>query len=907
VLVLIGWAFDVSVLERIASGRASMKPNTAMTFVLSGLALGSFAGWGKAGPGPSAARFAPWFAAAAAVLPLLTLAEYALGTDLRVDQLVFNDRGDSVGPSFPGRMSPQVALCLLIVSISLLSLRSRAERWVRVLDALMLLPVMGFALLSATAYLYQVPALQSGRGYPGLALHSALTMLVLAGGTLAARDERGILGFLVSRTAGGAIGRRVLPWVVVVPLGLGWLRFEAQRAGLFGTEFGLTLFAVTNVFLLALLLWWSAASVEEADAARLRTTAELEVTETQYHKVFFDSPVALYRTSPEGDILDVNAALVTLLGYPDRETLLGGNSTEYYVDPHDRKRFSERLERENQVEAMVTQLKKRDGTPFWVLDTSHIVRGAHGGAAWYEGCLIDITELRNAENALRVSEERFRQMAEHIKEAFFIVEVGSGRPLYVSPTWSEIWGRPIEEGYDPSIWFNSIHPDDRSVMAAAQEGIKRGESSVSIFRITRPDGTLRWVRGRAFPVRDASGDVYRLVGVSEDITELRETEERLNHAQRMEVVGRLAGGVAHDFNNLLTVIIAETEYLRDELPASAPLGESVTEISRAGERAAALTRQLLAFSRRHLVEAVVFDLNPVVADTVKMLQRLVGEDVRLDLRPAADALPVRADRGQIEQLLTNLAVNARDAMPAGGTLAIETAAVRLDSDFAAAHAGMRPGDYVVLVVSDTGTGMTKEVMAHMFEPFFTTKELGKGTGLGLATSHEIVKEAGGHIAVSSEPGIGTTFRVYLPLVAGGTPTTAAPVIETIPRGDETVLLVEDDTAVRRLAARVLRDQGYDVVEASDGSDALRLLAERESDVDLLLTDVVLPGMGGRELAERVRESQPGVRTLFVSGYSDDVILQRQLLARDVVVLQKPFTRDALCRKVRDVIDSRDRK
>ena len=389
--------------------------------------------------------------------------------------------------------------------------------------------------------------------------------------------------------------------------------------------------------------------------------------------------------------------------------------------------------------------------------------------------------------------------------------------------------------------------------------------------------------------------------LEDKVEELRSTQEKFAHAQRMEAVGRLAGGIAHDFNNLLTVILGETELAlkgpADEIPAS------LAEIHRAGERAAVLTRQLLAFSRRQLVEPTVFSVNEMTLDLEKMLTRLIGEHIELVSRPNADVVTVRADRGQIEQVMVNLVVNARDAMPNGGQITIETVTVRLDAAYTLTRTDVTPGEYVLISVSDTGHGMTAEVQSHLFEPFFTTKDRSRGTGLGLATSYGIVKQSGGHIAAYSEPGVGTTMRVYLPRVYE--PQDVRPVREpTLPRGSETILLVEDDPPVRATAARILAAQGYRILEAGDGASALAMLKVPGSRPDLVITDVVLPGMGGRELAEEIARLYPGIRILFVSGYTDDAILQHRLVERDVTLLQKPFTASSLAGKVREMLDRR---
>jgi PAS domain S-box-containing protein len=514
-----------------------------------------------------------------------------------------------------------------------------------------------------------------------------------------------------------------------------------------------------------------------------------------------------------------------------------------------------------------------------------------------------LAERKSTELRLTESEGRFRQMAEFIGETFLIVDLPTGKPLYVSPMWSRIWGRPLEEGYDLRVWFDSAVPDDRRRMVEWQERVSRGEKSIATFRIRRPDGGVRWIRGRAFPVQDEAGGVHRLVAVCEDITDLRQAETRLAQSQKMEALGRLAGGVAHDFNNLLTVIQGETQLLGDALVDDSVSQESLGHILRATERAAGLTRQLLAFSRHHLVEPVVFDLNVLVAEMAAMLRRLIGEDVRLETILPQYPMPVRADRGQIEQVITNLAVNARDAMPTGGSLTLEIVTTRLEEPRPGSGSELRAGEYVVLAMSDTGTGMTAEVQAHIFEPFYTTKSLGQGTGLGLATSLGILQQADGNLTAYSELGLGSTFRMYLPLIPVDQVDAILAEAMVPPRGNETILVVEDEPAVRRIVVQLLEGQGYTVLEAGHAEEAERRLSEYPGAVDLLLTDVVLPGLGGREIAERSKASRPGIRTLFMSGYTDDAILRHRLLEHNVSLIQKPFTREELARKVREVLTS----
>ncbi len=400
-----------------------------------------------------------------------------------------------------------------------------------------------------------------------------------------------------------------------------------------------------------------------------------------------------------------------------------------------------------------------------------------------------------------------------------------------------------------------------------------------------------------------NGQLVRVWGTQRDVTEQRHLEEQFRQAQKMEAVGQLAGGIAHDFNNLLTAILGNTQLLLRELPPGDSMRGDVEEIRKASERAASLTRQLLAYSRRQMLQPEVLDLNVVMAEMDKMLRRLIGEHIDLVAVFAPDLGRVRADPNQIEQVIVNLAVNARDAMPDGGKLTIATANVDLDETFAQAHLGSVPGSYAMLAVTDTGVGMDATVRAHLFEPFFTTKEVGRGTGLGLATVYGIVKQSGGYISVYSEPGHGSSFRIYLPRIATPAETPSSAPKGGPALGSETVLVVEDEPAVLTLSRRALEAQGYVVLAASDADAALRVVERHGGMIHLLLTDVVMPGLSGRELADRLSAQRPGIRVLYMSGYPGDAVVQHGTLPLGSAFLQKPFSPDGLARKVRDVLDA----
>ena len=422
----------------------------------------------------------------------------------------------------------------------------------------------------------------------------------------------------------------------------------------------------------------------------------------------------------------------------------------------------------------------------------------------------------------------------------------------------------------------------------------------------RADGSPIVVSVSTSPLRRPDGTIYGIMSILTDITYVRRMEEQLRQSQKMEAVGRLAGGVAHDFNNLLTAISGYSDLLLHRLPEYSTLRRDVEEIRKAGDRAAALTRQLLAFSRRQVLQPKILDLNTVVTKMGPMLGHLIGKDIELstDLSPSLSR--VKADPGQIEQVILNLAVNARDAMPDGGRITIATADAALSPAYAAVHPEVRPGPHVLLSVADTGQGMSDETQAHLFEPFFTTKERGKGTGLGLATVYGIVQQSGGHIRVSSAADRGSTFLIYLPRVEApedGARGSDRPLLPHPSPGTETVLLAEDEEVVRRLAREILSGNGYKVLEAGNGREALLLSEAHRGEIHLLLTDVVMPKMSGRELGERIRLQRPDLRILYMSGYTDDAILRQGVLEDGIPFLQKPFTAEGLARKVREVLDS----
>lgn len=629
--------------------------------------------------------------------------------------------------------------------------------------------------------------------------------------------------------------------------------------------------------------------------------AELQrTTERRYRDLVQMSPDAILVLHDGAVSFANDAALCLFRATP--ESLIG-RAMWANVPAGDMPAILRRLE-ELRAGAAPSPLRHRivriDGSEVDVESVTAVFRDGDGVSA--QVVMRDITERRQSELLLEASDARFRQLAESIREVFWLTDANKSAIEYISPAYESIWGRSAESvRRNPRDWMDAIHELDRDrVRQAALTKQATGEYDEQ-YRILRPDGTIRWIRDRAFPVRDSEGKVIRIAGTAEDITEQRQLESQLRQTQKLESVGLLAGGVAHDFNNWLTVISGNVELLQMTTGHKPELMEFVNEIRHAGDRAASLTRQLLAFSRQQVLEPKTFDVNTVVADTEKMLQRLIGEDIVLE-HLARSRGKVTADPGHLVQVLMNLAVNARDAMPRGGRLTIATRDVVLDDAYALTHAGARAGSYVELSVTDTGSGMTPEVRTRLFEPFFTTKEVGRGTGLGLSVVHGIVAQSGGHIDVVSELGVGTAFRILLPSSVEALSASGSYPIVPEHGGRETLLVVEDEASVRRIAMRTLRSAGYTVLEAADGPSALRLLATHNGTVDLLMTDVVMPGMGGRELADAVRAERPGTQVLYTSGYTDDAVVRHGVLQAEVAFLQKPYNGRALLAKVRSVLD-----
>jgi two-component system, cell cycle sensor histidine kinase and response regulator CckA len=599
--------------------------------------------------------------------------------------------------------------------------------------------------------------------------------------------------------------------------------------------------------------------------------------------------------------VDVNGAFLRLVGYP-REELIGRAIDQMsLLTEEDRQRAAVMMAEKRGIPELDFQVRRKSGEIRTVLASVAITH--LGGEPCALGVGADITERERAEHARRDSEERYRKFFNDDLAGAFICHA-DGRLVACNPAFARMFGfDKLADAVGSDIFALFIDTTARETLTARLRRERRLQDIEQEMR--RRDGRAVHVLANIIGAFDANNDLVGINGYVIDTTDRKKLEAQLLQSQKMEAVGQLAGGVAHDFNNLLTGIIGYTDLLLMDGKLDEETCASLQEIRGAGSRAAALTRQLLAFSRRQLLQPRLIDLNALITDVENMLRRLIGEDIVLEITLAGDLGRIKADRSQIEQVVMNLAVNARDAMPRGGRLTIATANVMLDEQHAAAQIGVVPGDYVRLTVADTGCGMDPEVQARIFEPFFTTKAVGKGTGLGLSTVYGIIKQSNGHISLTSERGAWALFTIYLPRAAAVASATDEPTTRnrTISRGSETILLVEDNEVVRKATAQILRQTGYFVIEACEPAEALELFDRALRPVQLMLTDVVMPGMNGRELAERLLARAPALRVVYMSGYTDDAISRHGGLDSDFVFIEKPFAPDTLIAKIQEALRS----
>ncbi|MCG3179609.1 MAG: Sensor histidine kinase RcsC [Phycisphaerae bacterium] len=621
----------------------------------------------------------------------------------------------------------------------------------------------------------------------------------------------------------------------------------------------------------------------------------------EFRTLFEAAPALIVQIDLDGRLLAVNRQCHSLLGYRPEEVVGRRFQDLGIIAPEDApttlRLLAEAVDGRFLHDPFQLRLIHADGHP---VEVEAAASGLHC-AGRLTGILAVVHDI-GARKQAEAERARLQAAIEQSDECVVITDA-QGVIQYVNPAFERITGHSREEaiGAKPSVLKSGYH--DEAFYCQLWRTITSGRTWHGQFVNRRKDGTLYQEVANISPIRDADGQIASFVAVKRDISQEVALEAQLRQAQKLEAVGELAGGIAHDFNNLLTGIGGYAQIAADQLPPDHPVVGELREISGFVDRAAAMTRQLLAFSRKQTLEPVPLNLDNLIGGVAKMIQRMIGEDIQLEVRGTEGLASVQADRSQIEQVLLNLAVNARDAMAGGGRLIIETANTSLDDEYARAHVGVTPGDYVMIAVSDTGCGMDAATRARIFEPFFTTKPVGRGTGLGLSTAYGIIRQHGGNIWVYSEVGRGTTFRVYLPMVAAqATDLQLKPESGEVPRGNENILLVEDEEAVRALVQRLLTHHGYTVLAADTPEEAMELFRCYYDRIDLLLTDVVMPGMNGKQLYNLLCRELPDLKVLYMSGYTDRAIACHGELDAGIVLLQKPFSPDGLARKVREALD-----
>jgi PAS domain S-box-containing protein len=626
---------------------------------------------------------------------------------------------------------------------------------------------------------------------------------------------------------------------------------------------------------------------------------QLRESEERYRALFSRAGDGIFIMSPDGKLVDINESFARLHGYGTAE-LLRMNIKDLDT-PETSQRFPARVARIMAGESLTFEVEHyhKDGHKFPLEVSASLI--SFGGESYIQSFHRDITDRKRVEDALRSSEEKYRLVVENANDAIVIAQ--DGIILYANSRFFDFIRASAEKIVGHSF-IGLIHPDDREWVVGYHTMRMRGEQAPMIyeFRLVNNEGETLWVEN-SLVLTTWQGRPATL-GFLRNITQQKQLETQLIQSQKMEAVGRLAGGIAHDFNNLLTVITGYVELILGKQGKEDPFHKEMMEIKNAADRTAELTRQLLAFSRKQILQPKIINLNDIVVNMEKILRRLIGEDIDLLTVLEKDATTVLVDPIQIEQVIINLAVNARDAMPDGGELVIQTKNVLLDDTFAREHPSVVQGPHVVLSMSDTGIGMSQGTMSHIFEPFFTTKETGKGTGLGLSTTYGIINQSKGHIVAESVQGSGTTFRIYLPKVEGGEPDSRKTRSNDAVGGEETILVVEDEPEVRELIREILVRKGYSVILAGGGDEAVLLSGGFKEPIHLLVTDVVMPGMNGRELAYRISAARQGIKVIFMSGYTDDVISHHGVLGDGIEFLEKPFSPETLINKVREVLGAR---
>ena len=919
---LVAYAFDVGRVLPLPQFALPTQPLVAVLFLLTGASLLAL----RVGVVP-VQRYA---ALLAALLAAAVVAEYALEVDLGVDRLLFPQAILSTSRIFPGRPAPITAATFLLLGIALLVAAFRPDERLGRAHIAIVIAAIVLPIVPIVGHLAGVPELHSFALRLGTALHTAAALLLLALGVAAATHESAIRTLVRGRDPGTTLLRLLLPLAVLLPLLFAASSVVALHLGLYEVHVGLVVFVSGFVAMAIGAAFWMVAVVRRADVERRaadRAQAELALRDHRLRAETAAAAAARESEQRTRELLDIlSYAPVMARGVDGRirfwsagaERLYGWSAgqatgklarellpTEFPV-----------LEREAQASLLEhgewqSELRRRsrDGTVV-VVDSHWILhRDAEGRPEAVIEVDNDVTAQRRAQEALRRGEARYRALVAATARIVWTVSADGQHPIDLSQ-WLAFTGQTPAQA-DWGGWLKAIHPDDQvEALRRWKEAVRQRRPMLTQHRLKRHDGEYRHMEVRAVPVLDERAEVREWVGAHADITDRILAQEQLGQAQKLQAVGTLAGGVAHEVNNQLMAVLGFGDFVLKELGSGHPQAADVEEMIRGATRAARVAQQLLTFSRRQVNQTRLMDLHEAVRGLVPVLERLLGADKTLVILERRGRRQVLADPTHVDQVLINLAANARDAMSSGGRLTIGTDDVALDEAYAAAR-GVRhlvAGPYVRLTVSDTGCGMDAATLAKVFEPFFTTKPVGAGTGLGLSTVYGIVKQHEGFIWAYSEPGLGTTLKIYLPAAAPDAhdapePEIGVPADRTSALEPAVILVVEDEPSVRSLVRRSLEAVGLVVVEAENGRQALELVATMSEQPSLVLTDVIMPGLNGRELSEALALTQPDIPVVFMSGYTGDDVLARSLLPATAPFIQKPFSPEELVARVRMLLSS----
>ncbi|HEV2102678.1 MAG TPA: PAS domain S-box protein [Candidatus Acidoferrum sp.] len=892
--VIAGWYLNIPTLTQLAPSLSSMKLNTALCLTLIGIAV-----WLQAPLEISALR--RWrsriAAGLAGLVSGLTLMEYIFRTNLGIDQLLVQDAGN---PNFPGRPGINTATALFSLALAMLCLewKGKITRF-----ASLALAAIGIwlSLLALLGYVYSPFASRGLASYTGMAIHTALCILLLGVGVISLRPIPGLALLRQEPEVSQILVRKLMVMMLVGPIFIGWLALWGERLGLYPNIYRMVIMAGSLSTLLAICTYYSSLCIAELTARQRAIEDKLRLGEARLRAILDNEPACVKLLASDCRLLEMNRSGLAMIE-ADTPDQVVGQSVLAMIDAPYRQGFQRLTTQvfEGRPGVLQFQATGLRGSRIWLETMATPLRDDNGSVESALGITRDITQQKIAEEALRASEKKFISIFNSSPDAITISEIESGIYVEANRAFLEMTGYSREEVVGRTILQLGIWTEPQ-----LRQHLGRLLQTYGVVRSF--DAEFRRKNGKVIATQ-LSAEVIEVDGVkcflviTRDVSEKKSLEQQLRQAQKMEAIGQLAGGIAHDFNNMLMIMLSYAELISGADKVSPTVADYASRILKAGQSAGSITRQLLAFSRKQVMEFKIQSLNSVVGELGKMLPRLLGEQIQVEYMLDANLPPIKLDRGQMEQVLVNLAVNARDAMPNGGKLTIATGTKEFDRSYADIHPAARLGRFAMLSVTDTGTGMDRDTQARIFEPFFTTKGVGKGTGLGLATVYGIVKQSNGFIWVYSEPGKGTAFKIYLPIEGGKLDDSAPLELESVPeQGTETVLLVEDERDVRDAINEYLSGCGYKVIAARDADEALGVCNSLSPAPDVVLTDVVMPGeLGGPDLVVALRKLFPGIKSILMSGYTD-----RSINATNAdAFIGKPISLRELNLRIRQLMNGR---